>query len=174
MIQRSRRTADLYWMAALLLLIVLLQGTLLSRIRFLGAHPNLLLTVVVCLSALRSVSDGLLWGFVGGLGIDLVAGMPLGTSSLALMPTTFLVGIGRSSIFANNLALPMLLVILATPVHGWIILLTQMVRGVPVDWGATTLRVIAPEMALNALLTALAYPILRWGVTQLSAPSMEW
>lgn len=174
MIQRSRRTADLYWMAALLMVIVLLQGTVLSRIRFFGAHPDLLLTVVVCVSVLRSVNEGLLWGFAGGLGIDLLASMPLGTSSLALMPTTFLAGIGRSTIFANNLALPMLLVALATPIHGWIVLFTQMARGVPVDWGATTLRVIAPELALNVLLTALAYPLLRWATTQFPASAREW
>ncbi len=172
--QTSRRTANLYWMVITLALIVVLQGTLLSRVRFFGAHPNLLLTVVVCWSVLRSVSDGLVWGFSGGIGIDLVAGMPLGASALALMPTSFLAGLGRSSVFANNLALPILLVALATPLHGWILLFTQQVRGLPVDWASATLRVIAPELALNALLTALVYPVLRLIVGHLSAPNMEW
>lgn len=171
--QRSKRTAHLYWTAAALALIVLVQGTLLSRVRFFGAGPNLLLTVVIGVSLLRSVSDGLIWGFLGGLGIDLVAGAPLGTSSLALLPTTFLAGIGRSSIFANNLALPVLLVALATPIYGWLVLLTRQMSGVPVDWSGTTLRVIAPELAFNALLMALVYPVLRWGTQQLGAPNME-
>lgn len=171
--QSSRRNAGLYWMMAVLGLSVLLQGTLLSRVRFFGAHPNLLLAAVVCWSLLHSVSDGLIWGFVGGLGLDLVAGMPLGTSSLALMPTSFLAGIGRGSVFANNLVLPMLLVALATPVHGWIVLLVRQLGGVPVDWLGTTLRVIAPELTLNALLMAAVYPVLRWVAGQSGAPGME-
>ncbi len=160
-------------MASALALIVLVQGTLLSRVRFFGASPNLLLTVVICVSLLRSVSDGLTWGFLGGLGIDLVAGAPLGTSSLALLPTTFLAGIGRNSVFANNLALPVLLVALATPIYGWIVLLIRQLSGVPADWYGTTLRVIAPELALNMLLMALVYPLLRWEVNQLGVPNME-
>ena len=172
--QHSRHTADLYWMLVALTLIVLIQGTLLARLRFFGAHANLLLIVVVCWSLLRGVSDSLAWGFFGGLGIDLIAGMPLGTSSLALLPTSFLAGIGRSSVFANNLVLPILLVALATPIHGWIVLLTQQLRDIPVDWGGTTLRVIMPELALNALLTVVVYPSLRWLTTHLGAPGMEW
>lgn len=170
---RSRRTVHIYGAFIVLALVVLTQGTLLSRARFFGAHPNLLLVVVVCWSLVRSVNDGLIWGFAGGLGVDLVANMPLGTSALALMPTTFLAGVGRSSIFASNLALPMLLTALATPIHGWIVLLTQQLRGVPVDWLGATVRVIAPELVLNALLTVLVYPVLRWAARNLGAPGME-
>jgi len=89
--------ADLYLGLAILSLVILVQGTLLSRVRIIGVGANLLLVTVVCWSLTRNVQEGLVWAFAGGLGIDLVSGLPLGTSSLALMPTCFLAGIGAAA-----------------------------------------------------------------------------
>jgi hypothetical protein len=50
---------------------------------------------------------------------------------------------------------------LATPVFGWIVLLTQQLRGLPVDWVDSTARVIGPEAALNVAAMVLVYPLLR-------------
>jgi rod shape-determining protein MreD len=171
---RSRRDASVYLSLLILALVVVIQGTLLARLRFFGASPNLLLVVVVCWSLLRNVSEGLLWAFTGGLAVDLIAGLPLGTSSLALMPTCFLADLGRSRIFAGSLPLPILLVALATPVYGWINLLLLQLRGVPVDWIGSTLRVILPELALNVLLVLVIFPVLRWLAARLGAARMEW
>jgi rod shape-determining protein MreD len=172
--QGSRRSASIYLSLLILGLVVIIQGTLLSRLHFFGASPNLLLVVIVCWSLLRSVTDGLLWAFAGGLGVDLVAGLPLGMTSLALMPTCFLAGLGRSRVFAGSLPLPMLLVALATPIFGWISLLILQVRGLPVDWIGSTLRVILPELALNVLLVPIIYPPLRWFAGRLGTVRMEW
>jgi len=67
-----------------------------------------------------------------------------------------------------------LLVALATPVYGWINLLLLQLRGVPVDWIGSTLRVILPELALNVLLVLVIFPVLRWLAARLGAARMEW
>ena len=169
-----RGLTGLYLMAAVLTLVVLVQATLLARVRLVGATPNLLLVVVVCWSLIRGLYDGLVWGFVGGLALDVIAGLPLGTSSLALMATTPLAGLGKNSIFPGSLTLPILLVALATPVYGWIVLLSEMIRGIPVDWLASTVRIIGPEIAFNAALVVIVYPALRWLATQIRPAQMEW
>jgi rod shape-determining protein MreD len=161
-------------MAVVLTLVVLVQATLLARVRLIGATPNLLLVVVVCWSLIRGLYDGLVWGFVGGLALDVLAGLPLGTSSLALMATTPLAGLGKNSVFPGSLTLPILLVALATPVYGWVVLLSEMIRGIPVDWLASTVRIIGPEIAFNAALTVIAYPALRWLETHYRPTQMEW
>jgi rod shape-determining protein MreD len=161
-------------MAVVLTLVVLVQATLLARVRLVGATPNLLLVVVVCWSLIRGLYDGLVWGFVGGLALDVLAGLPLGTSSLALMATTPLAGLGKNSVFPGSLTLPILLVALATPVYGWVVLLSEMIRGIPVDWLASTVRIIGPEIAFNAALTVIAYPALRWLATHYRPTQMEW
>lgn len=144
-----------------LVLVVIIQATLMARLRVLGACPNLLLVSTITWGLLRTVGEGVVWGFAGGLALDLITGMPLGTSSLAAMTACLLTGLGRNRVFGNNLWWPILIVALATPVYGWIVLLTQQFRGLPVDWGASTARVIAPELALNVASMVLVYPVVR-------------
>jgi rod shape-determining protein MreD len=158
----GRRIAtDIYLTLVLLAGVLLIQTALLSRVRLLGAAPNLLLVTTVSWSLLKGVTEGLIWAFLGGLGLDLITGMPLGTSSLGLMAICFLAELGTTNVFAGNLMLPVLIVVLATPIYAWIVLFTQQMRGLPVDWLATSLRVIAPEMLLNALAALLVFPALR-------------
>ncbi len=156
----GRDLTNVYLAAAVLAVLVLLQATLLARVRVLGVAPNLLLVAVIAWSLLHGIEEGLLWGFVGGLGVDLVAGLPLGVSSLALMVVCFLGSIGKTTVFPGNLTLPIFVVALATPLHGWIILLTEAVAGTPVNWVTDTVRVIGPELLLNAALTIPVYPLL--------------
>lgn len=158
----TRYLANLYGALGFLALIVLVQATLTARIRLLGASPNLLLVVVVSRSLIDGVTTGMLWGFAGGLILDLVAGMPLGTTSLALMAASFLAGPGTQTVFVGNVLLPVFVVALATPVHGWSVLLTQQFRGLPVDWIASTVRVIGPETMANMALIVVVYPLMRW------------
>ncbi len=164
---------DVYLSLVLVAMMVLLQATLLARLRVWGASPNLMLVAVISWSLVRGVEEGLLWGFVAGLGVDLVAGQPLGTSSLALMPVCFLANASKISVFASNLLLPILIVALATPVHGWIILLIATGRGQNVSWLAETMHVIGPELLLNAGLVILVYPMLRWLSGQVAGGKME-
>jgi rod shape-determining protein MreD len=144
-----------------LVIVVLVQATLLSRMRVLGASPNLLLVTTIAWGLLQSVSEGVVWAFAGGLGLDLITGMPLGTSSLAAMTACLLTGIGRNRVFGNNLWWPIVLVAMATPVYGWIVLLTEQLRGVPVDWLGSTVHVVGPELALNVATMVVVYPLLR-------------
>ena len=140
---------------------VLVQSALVPRLRFLGASADLLLVLVVCLSLLRGVTTAFVWGFAGGLAIDVVSGMPLGTSSLALMAVCFLAGLGTNQVFSSSLLLPVMMIALATPLHGWIILLTRQIAGQSIDWIGSTVHIIGPELLLNALLMLLLYPVMR-------------
>lgn len=151
-----------YAMFGVLVLSVVAQGALLGRLRFFGAHADLLLTVVVCWSLLSGVTGGLLWAFFAGVAVDLLSGSPLGGSSLALMPIAYLGGFGRTSIDAQHGLFPLLLVLLATPLHGLSVLTLQQIGGTPVDWLGTLTRVILPAMVLNGLLVLPVMPGLRW------------
>jgi rod shape-determining protein MreD len=158
---RSWRDRGIYLILLGLALVVVVQATLLPRIRFLGAQPDLLLVLVVCWSLLYGVTEGLVFAFLAGLAIDVVAGLPLGTSPLALMPLCFLAVIGRNSVYVNNIWLPVLLVAVATPLEGWLMLFMRQLHGVPVDWAGATTRVLLPALALNFLLTIIVVWLMR-------------
>lgn len=152
----------------LIALAVVAQAALIARVRFLGACPNLLLVIVVAWSLLRGVTTAIPLGFAAGLGFDLLAGLPLGTSSLGLMAVSFLGGLGANRVFSANLILPVLLTAVATSLYALVVLLTFQLRGLHVDWVNVGLRVVAPEMVLNAALALIVYPLMRrlMGITQ--------
>ena len=155
------RDRSIYLLLLGLILVVLVQATLLNRVRILGVQPDLLLVIVVCWSLLHGFQDGLLWAFAGGLGIDLVAGLPLGASPLALMPVALFSSLGRSSVYASNTWLPVLLVAAATPLHGWVLLLIRQLLGASIDWLAATQHVVLPAIVPNALLALIVARLLR-------------
>jgi rod shape-determining protein MreD len=159
---QSWRDRGIYLVLLGLAVAVLLQATILTRIRFFGAQPDLLLVLVVCWSLQYGVSEGLLCAFIGGLALDVVAGLPLGASPVALMSVCLLTSFGRRSVYAGNVWLPLFFVVLATPVHGWIMLLIRRLQGVSVDWLQTTLEVILPVLFLNILLTIIVARVMRW------------
>lgn len=159
--RHSWRGGGSYAALLALALVVLVQATLLPRVRFFGAQPELLLVLVVCWSLVYGVTEGLIFAFLAGLALDVAAGLPLGTTPLALMPVCFLAVIGRHSVYANNVWLPVLLVALATLVEGWIMLFLRQLHGVPVDWAGATSRIILPTVALNALLTIVVVRVMR-------------
>ncbi len=169
-----RDLGGFYLATAVLAFAVLVQATVLTRLRLAGNAADLMLVLVVCWSLIRGQTEGILWAFAGGLGLDLAAGLPLGTSSLALMVTCPLTVLGKNSVFPGSLTLPVLLVLLATPAYGWVVLLTKTVLGLPVDWLASTLYVIGPEAVLNMALTFLVYPLLRWLARTLQPGQMAW
>lgn len=158
---RSLRDRGIYGLLLGLAFVVLVQATLLPRVRFLGAQPNLLLVLVVSWSLVSGVAEGLVFAFLAGLAMDVVAGLPLGTSPLALMPVCFLAVIGRNSVYVNNIWLPVLLVALATPLEGWLMLFLRQLHGVPVDWAGASSRVILPALVLNVLLTIIVVRLMR-------------
>ncbi len=156
----DNRSATIYVALLVLGTAALLQGTIIARIHLLGVVPNLMLVIVVAWSLLHGVTAGLVWAFAGGLALDLISGMPMGTSSLALMTACLVAGIGTNKVFSTNLLFPILVVSLATALNGWLVLLVMQLRGIPVDWIASTVHIIGPELLLNVCLMAVAYPIL--------------
>ncbi len=156
------------------LLMVILQATLIARIRLGGACPDALLAVVVAWGLLQGIGAGIAWSFAGGLLFDLVAGLPLGTSSLALMTVCFLTGLGETNLFQGNIFLPVIVIVLATPLHAGMVLLTEQLRHLYVDWAGVALRVVLPETVLNIVTVVLLYPALRWLAGKVGAERLNW
>ncbi len=169
-----RRLTGLYLASGLLACAVLAQATILPRVRLFNATANLVLVLVVTWSLLRSVEQGLILAFVGGLAIDLIAGLPLGASALALMVVCFLTSLSEGRFFQGHVFLAMAAVAVATPLHGWLLLLMRQLRGAPIDWGGTTLGVIIPELLLNVILASLIYPVLSRLIARLAVDRLEW
>ena len=76
---------SIYLAIPLLTIVALVQNAWLSSVSLWGARLDLMLLIVLCWTIVRGVNEGMIWGFVGGLIIDLLSGGPVGAYTLALL-----------------------------------------------------------------------------------------
>ncbi len=166
----------LYVMPALLLLTALLQSTVTVRLELWGVKPDLVLILVVISALLYGSKAALVWGFLGGIGVDLFSGGPLGISSLGLMLVALVAGLGHRTLSRYHLLVPVSAGALGTLLYGlvYIGLLTLLreiadqttIFGILVlpnyqlPFWPTVQAVVVPATLYNTLLILLVTPLL--------------
>lgn len=93
----------------LVLVAAVLQVTVLTGIRVLGAEPDLLLVTIVCVALVAGSLPGAVAGFAGGLLVDVMTLGTLGTTSIVLVLAGYWAGrygetTGRGRAYAPPLA----------------------------------------------------------------------
>lgn len=152
---------NLYLAVPLLTIVALLQGVLFSRVSLWGARPELMLLIVMLWAMVRSVDEGLVWGFIGGLLVDLLSGGPLAGTSLALLAAALLAGQPwGQGLGSSTLRLLLLTFIGALAYH--LVLLIALSTGHTVAWGFSLWRVALPSTLLNVALAPFLRPLLIW------------
>jgi rod shape-determining protein MreD len=82
-------------LAAVLVVAVLVQSTVLARVRLAGVRPDLLVLAVVSVAVATDATTGAAFGFVAGLVADLLFDLPVGVSALVWTAAGFAVGAVR-------------------------------------------------------------------------------
>jgi rod shape-determining protein MreD len=121
-----------------------------------------MLLTVVAWSFRRGPNDGIVWGMIGGVMIDLASGAPLGISPLPLMVAALVVGAGRARIFSGNVVLPVIVALMTLALYQAVYIILLMLVGHPVSWGEGVLRVAAPLVLLNLALMPVVYVVISW------------
>jgi rod shape-determining protein MreD len=112
------RTLFAYLMPVLLLVASILQSTAANRIEIRNVKPDLVLLLVVAGALIYGSRAAVGWAFLGGVGLDLFSGGPLGSSSLALMAAALVVGVGHHTLSRFNALVPVTATALGTLVYG--------------------------------------------------------
>lgn len=150
----TRRTLHPSLLTALWLMpvLALLQTTIGARLAVGNAVPGLVLIAVVDWGILRGADDGMLWGLIGGLSLDLVSGWPLGTGTIAMVAVAGAVSLGGGTFIRTHALLPPFTVFIATLLYFVVafFLLESMQR--PVDWERALRDIALPAAAYNAVL----------------------
>jgi rod shape-determining protein MreD len=152
-----------YLMPVCLIIASLLQSTTTNRLQVRGVKPDLVLLLVLIGTLLYGSRSGVFWAFVGGIGVDLFSGGPLGSSSLALMAATLVVGVGHRTLSRYNLLVPLGAVIAGTLVYGMSYLGILVVLEALTNWLAgqgATLDIVRPDLPLPL------WPALYWPTVQ--------
>ena len=164
----------IYLVVPLLVTVAILQSTLVSHFRIWGVFADLPLLVVVSWGLLRGPREGLIWGFIAGVTVDLFSGAPFGAATFGLMAAGFISGLGQSTVFRSQLLLPLLAVLLATIVYDILFMIVVWISGNPVSWLDSLFRLVLPSAVLNAVLTPVVFVIMRWLNTRFGREEMEW
>jgi rod shape-determining protein MreD len=153
-----RRT--LAWIA-IVVTALLLQSTVFSQIKLGGAKPELMYLVTVVLAMLEGPASGAIGGFSAGMAQDFLLNDPKGITALVLTVLGYAVGTVRQFITTPSPALPTILVGAGTAVgvlfYGFVAFLLGRLPGDVLF----LLRVAVLSAVYNAILTPLAYPLLR-------------
>lgn len=164
----------IYLVVPLLAVVTLLQSTIVSHFRIWGVFADLPLLVVVSWGIVRGPRDGLVWGFVAGVMLDLLSGAPFGAATFSLVVVGALSGMGRATVFRSQIALPMITALLATVIYDIIFLIVVWISGYPVFWLDSILHLALPSAVLNAILIPVIIVIMRWLHVRFGSAEMEW
>ena len=160
-------------LTAVLVVAVLIQSTVLARLRLAGVRPDLLVLAVVSVAVATDPTTGAVFGFVAGLVADLLFDLPVGVSALAYTAVGFAVGTVRVYVTSHRPLVHLVLAGAASLASVWCCGL--LLRVFDLSSWATVTRA-GPLVALyNLLLTPFIYPVV-WALTERipARPAQRW
>jgi rod shape-determining protein MreD len=165
---------SIYLVVPLLVVVALLQTTIMPHLAIWGVFPDLSVLVVASRGLLKGSGEGVLWGFITGVALDLLSSAPSGTATVSLIVVGFASGLAKGSVLQAHITLPMLTMFLVTIVYNLTYLLILQISGRTVIWLDSIARIILPSALLNAILTPVIFGGMRWLDTRFSQEEMEW
>jgi len=140
----------------LLALLAVLQSSVLSYMRFLDGRPDLILLAVVAWGLTGRARESMAWGLTGGLFLDLLSGLPIGTNALVLVVIAYLVSFLEGRFWEAHLLMPLSVTLIASLIYHFSGLGAIALSGRGIDLSMAIGRIIMPSTFLNLL---LALPI---------------
>jgi len=135
---------------------VIAQATFLENQDALEIVPDFALVMLLVWSALRGAWEGMAWAFGVGVALDVIALDALGTNAIALLPVALLGGLASGNGFRSRLLMPILAVMLATMLHGLILLLLRSGEDASLSFYSVG-RLVMTQGFLNILLLPVIY-----------------
>lgn len=154
-----RRTLTL---AIVILTALLLESTVFSHVRLIGARPQLIYLVTILIAMLEGPRSGAVAGFAGGMAQDILLNQPgKGATALTLTLLGYAIGMFRQYIVTPSPWLPAMLVAGGTAAgiifYGVVAFL---IGELDAGWGYLFKAALLSAI-YNAALTPFVYPVIR-------------
>ena len=164
----------IYLVIPLLVIVAVLQSAVVSHLTVRGVFADLPLLIVTSWALLRGPREGVIWGFIAGVSVDLLSGAPFGAATLSLMAVGFLAGLSKGGVFHAHFLSPALVMFLATMLYSLIFLTIVWASGSLVSWLPSLVSMVLPSAPLNALLAPVVFVLVRLLQKRFSFEEMEW
>jgi rod shape-determining protein MreD len=138
-----------------------LQSTVLPHLRLAGGTADLIWLLALSWTLSGDSAGGLLWGFVGGLCLDLLSGGPLGMTPAILVLLVYLASLLEGRLWGSHVVMPLAASALGTVGFHLLTLAMLAVQGWPVDWIGSLGSVILPAVLINTVCIVPFYQVLR-------------
>ena len=142
----------------------LFQAGLFASLAVIGGTPDLLLIVVISLGLLRGSVPGAVFGFFGGLVVDLLTLETLGVTSLVLTLAGFWAGRYAETTARSRRLAPLLAVGVLTVLAGVFGFVLHYMLGEDVIARHALVTALFPAVALNLVLALPVYTLVRAAV----------
>lgn len=152
----------------LIIISMLFQSTIIPMIPYINTTPNLLLVITFAVGLLRGRDEGLIYGLICGLTMDLVGGNLFGFFGLFYMYIGFLSGFLYQLFDVDVPVIAVIMTIITEFLyHGYIFIFRFVIRG-RLDYGSYFTSIILPEMFFT-----IAAGIILYGIISLSNKALE-
>jgi len=142
-----------------MVLLVMIQSVIVSRLPLLGGTADIVLLVLVAWTLQERVKTAWIWALVGGILVSFVSALPFFTPLISYLVITGLIRLLQTRIWQT----PILAMFVATAVGTLISQLASIfvlkMTGTPLPWAESLSLVVLPSMLLNLLLSLPVYAL---------------
>ena len=145
----------------LLAILAILQSVVFNDLTLLDGRPDLILLMVVAWGINGRSREAMVWGLLGGLFLDQLSGIPLGTSAILLILIAYLVSFTEGRFWEANFLMPMGVMMLFSLLFHFLNIVIMWILGKPMDLSFLLARVILPSTFLNLILALPVSQLIR-------------
>jgi len=149
----------------ILLLFLVIELTLLDRLRVFGAGPDVMLLLAVVAGIVGGPRVGALFGFASGIVLDLFLETPMGLSALVFCLVGYAVGNIQGGVLRAAWWIPIVTTFVASVAGVLFYALVATVVGQPHLVTTHLLIVAAVVGVFNALVAPIALRLVRWSIS---------
>jgi rod shape-determining protein MreD len=150
--------------APILFIAAILQAVVLPQVLPLQARPQVLVLLVVAVCLAESLYDAVIWGFMGGLMLDLMSGpaLPIGSNALLLVLVALLASLGQANPFQSRVFVPLITGFATTVFYHILLMALSTALGNNLALIDNIWRMVIPSAVMNAILIPVAYSTILW------------
>ena len=124
-------------------------------------QPSLVMLLVIAWSIRASLTDSLIWAFVGGIAMDLLSILPVGTSSFALILIAFAVHSISQQFYQARMAFVLAMTVLSTVFFQFFTWQALVLLGNAYHLPSLLRLVLLPTLVYNLLIVLPVYGFVR-------------
>jgi rod shape-determining protein MreD len=157
----------------ILAILAILQSSLLGQLRLLEGGPDLILMAVVGWALTGRSQEAMILGFIGGIFLDLLSGVPFGVTAIALVIVAYIVSASENRFWGTHPLLQMAAALLSSLIFHAVIIISLLISGRNLDLANMVPRVLLPIVFLNLLLVLPAVQLAEFLRGNLYPPEVE-